>query len=215
MWIYLQYSELSMLKNACENARPQRQLWNFSPVQNWNCPSKRRVDGSLTKTLMTIPIINFSCNRLINISWFCNISYHQWTCPLLFLTPLHTLLHNIPRVLSLDKWAWNFCSKSDHGIGRKSGSALAHFLHSWHNASSLLCTYFYHWCSVFSFCRGKSEMKWKTTQKIYFFKFDILKESYKMSTNDWYQVTWIILVLNVFVTLHICLYLPHCTNVYI
>ncbi len=30
MWIYLQYSELSMLKNACKNACPQRQLRNFS-----------------------------------------------------------------------------------------------------------------------------------------------------------------------------------------
>ncbi len=50
----LQYSESSMLKNACKNARPKRQLRNFSPVQNWNCPSKRRVDRSLAKTLLTI-----------------------------------------------------------------------------------------------------------------------------------------------------------------
>ncbi len=52
MWIYLQYSESSMLKNACKNARPQRQLRNFSPVQNWSRPSKRRVDRSLSKTLL-------------------------------------------------------------------------------------------------------------------------------------------------------------------
>ncbi len=34
MWIYLQHSELSMLKNACKNARPQRELRNFSPVHS-------------------------------------------------------------------------------------------------------------------------------------------------------------------------------------
>ena len=43
-----------MLKNGCKNARPQRRLGNFSSVQNWNCPSKRRVDGSLAKTLQPI-----------------------------------------------------------------------------------------------------------------------------------------------------------------
>ncbi len=51
MWNIFAVFGVARLKNACKNARPQRQLRNFSPVQNWNCPSKRRVDGSLAKTM--------------------------------------------------------------------------------------------------------------------------------------------------------------------
>ncbi len=47
------------LKNACKIARPQRKLRYFSPVQNWNCPSKRRVDRSLAKTLLTMDLFLF------------------------------------------------------------------------------------------------------------------------------------------------------------
>ncbi len=52
----IQSLELSMPKNAFKNVCPQRRLrkfspWNFSPVENWNCPSKRWADGSLAKIL--------------------------------------------------------------------------------------------------------------------------------------------------------------------
>ena len=56
MCIYLQYSESSVLKNACKNARPQKDsLGIFHPSRiEVAYGSKRRVDGSLAKTLLLV-----------------------------------------------------------------------------------------------------------------------------------------------------------------